>query len=187
MFNQDLDVTVPRGPRWPVALIVAGVVAIVVGSLGLTFGWGSTDGRPGVPTAESAASGSFAAPSTTTTSEQPAAFLASFVQALRSGDANFLVDRLDPAVIARYGTEQCRASVPRLFDSTAALTLRSTTGPAAFEYVTDGKSAAVQDVYSLEVDGIVGGQSATREYHVALVDGRFLIFFDCGDPLPGAP
>lgn len=178
-----------RAPRWPATLIGVGVIAIVVGSLGLVFRWGSTDRGQSVAVAvsESAVAGSFSAPSTTAASEQPGAFLASFVQALRKGDANFLVDRLDPAVIARYGAEQCRASVPRLFDSTAALTLRSTAGPAAFQYATDGKSVTVQDVYTLGVDGVVGGQPATREYHVALVDGRFHIFFDCGDPLPGAP
>lgn len=167
---------------WPTVLIAGGAIAIVVGSLGLALGWGNTTGG-----SATAATNSGSTTSTTTRLEQPAAFLALFVQALRSGDATFLFDRLDPAVIARYGAPACRASIPTLFDATIALTLRSTTGPATFTYAGDGKSVAVPDVYTFTVDGTVGGQAVTREYHLALVGGRFHIFLDCGTPLPGAP
>ena len=42
------------------------------------------------------------------------------------------------------------------FDPTAALTLRSTTGPATFGYVGIGKSIAVPEVYTFTVDGVLG-------------------------------
>jgi len=153
-----------------------GTIAIAVGSLGLALGWGG----------KSAPHGS-ASPSTTSASERPAAFLAAFVRALRSGNATFLYDRLDPAVIARYGAQACRSAIPGLFDSTAALTLSSVTGPSTFNYATDGKSVAVPNVYTFTVTGVVFGQPATRQYHLALLDGRFHTFFDCGTPLAGAP
>lgn len=180
---KDLGVPRSRGQGWPVALIVGGAIVIVVGSLGLALGWGDTESGP----RGSAAAASSSTTPTTNASEQPAAFLAAFVQALRGGDANFLVNRLVPEVIARYGEHACRTSIHNLFDATAALTLRSTTGPATFAYAGDGKSVAVPDVYTFTVDGTVGGQSATRQYHLALIDGRFHIFLDCGSPLPGAP
>ena len=178
---------VPRGVGWPVALIAVGVIAIVVGSLGLALGWGSTPGGRGAPAAAVPAPRSSAVTSTTNPGEPPPEFLVTFVQALRSGDGTFLFDRLDPVVIARYGEQQCRASIPHLFDSTAMLALRSIGGPTTFEYATDSKSVSVPDVYTFAVEGVLGGQPATRDVHVALVDGLFRIFFDCGDPLPGAP
>lgn len=184
IFNQDLRMQVSRSQTGPVALIALGAIAIVAGTLGLVLGWGSA---PGPSPAASPAPRPTEATSSTNPSEQPAVFLASFVQALRGGDATFLFDRLDPAVLARYGEQQCRTSIPHLFDPTAALKLRSTTGPTAFDYASDGKSVAVADVDVLAVDGVLGGQPVTRDYHVAQVDGLFRIFFDCGDPLPGAP
>ena len=168
-------------------LIAVGAGAIVFGTLGLALGWGSSNGGNRHSAAAFSAPRAAATPSASKTSEQPAAFVAAFVQALRSGDSTFLFDRLDPAVIARYGEQACRATVPGLFDSTAALTLRSTAGPRTFDYVSDNKSVAVPHVYTFTVDGVLGGQSATRHYHLALVDGRFRTFFDCGVPLPGAP
>ena len=168
--------------------MAGGALAIVVGSLGLGLGWGSSNGgrSSGSPSAFSV-SDSSAASSTPETLEQPAEFLALFVQALRSGDATLLLDRLDPAVITRYGEPACRASIHTLFDATASLTLLSTTGPATFAYSGDGKSVAVPDVYTFTVAGTLGGQSATRDFHLPLVDGRFHIFVDCGTPLPNAP
>jgi len=156
------------------AVISLGVSAITVGSFGLARHWGGT----------TAPSGSTAARSG---SEKPAAFLASFVRALRSKDAAFLYDRLDPVVIARYGAPACRSAVPGLFDSTVALKLTSVNGPSTFTYASDGKSVRVPDVYTFDVTGVVFGQAATRHYHLALLDGRFHTFLDCGTPLPGAP
>lgn len=156
------------------AVISLGVSAITVGSLGLARHWGGT----------TAPSGSTAAVSV---SEKPAAFLASFVRALRSSDATFLFDRLDRAVIARYGAPACRSAIPELFDSTVALKLTSVSGPRTFTYAGGGKSVGVPDVYTFNVTGVIFGQAATRQYHLALVDGRFRTFLDCGTPLPGAP
>jgi hypothetical protein len=166
-------------------MIAGGAVAIVIGSLGLGLHWGRTTPEPNA--SASGVSHSSVGSSSRTTSEDPAEFLALFVQALRSGDAGFLFDRVDPAVIARYGDPACRATIPSLFDASASLTLRSTTGPATFAYEGDGKSVAVPDVYTFTVDGTLGGLPATRDYHLALVDGSFHLFLDCGTPLPGAP
>lgn len=166
------------------AMIVGGAIAIMVGALGLGLHWGRSSRRPNESASVvSQSTGS----STSAPSEDPAEFLGLFVQALRTGDAAFLLDRVDSAVIARYGDSACRTAIPTLFDSTASLTLRSTTGPATFAYEGDGKSVAVPDVFTFSVDGTLGGQAAKRDYHLALVEGRFHIFLDCGTPLPNAP
>jgi hypothetical protein len=157
--------------RLRTGLVVAGVALALVGVLGLALGWGSSSAT----TVTVRSSG-----------ETPQAFLASFVAALRGGNQSFLFDRLDPAVIARYGTAQCQAYVPELFDPNASLQLVKVTGPATFDYATDGRSTQVQGVYTFTVQGTVAGRTGTRDYHLALVNGRYRIFVDCGTPPAGS-
>jgi hypothetical protein len=108
------------------------------------------------------------------------------VQAERVGDRSLLLARLDPAVLARYGTSQCQDAVGRLADPSAALQMTSVTGPAAYAYTTDGLTATVPNTYTLHVTGTQYSQPVTRDVHFALVNHLFRIFADCGQPLPGA-
>jgi hypothetical protein len=148
--------------------VVAGAVVVAIGVLGLAFDWGSST-------------------TTRTVNERPATFLSELVQAQRVGDQTFLFARLDPAVLARYGTAQCRAAVGQFQDPSIALRLLSVSGPASYPYTTDGHTVTVQNIYTLHVTGTEANQPVNRDLHSALVDHRFRIFIDCGQPLPGAP
>ena len=158
-------------------LVALGAGAILVGSLGLTLGWGNTVGaRTGSNTTTTPAAAA---------SERPAAFLAELVQALRTGNTSFLLARVDPALITRYGEQACRSAIPGLFDPTVSLRLRAVSGPGSYTNSSGGQSVTVHDVYTFTVDGVVGGQPATRHYHLALVGGRYHIFIACGTPATG--
>ena len=123
-------VRVSRGVRR--AVVGAGAVLIVVGVLGLVFSWGST----------SASSPRASSGSSRANAETPAVFLGLYVKALREGHRGFLFDRLDPAVIQRYGAPSCRNATARLLDPTAVLRLVSVTGPVTFNYTTGGRSTS---------------------------------------------
>jgi len=151
--------------RMRTGLVVAGSAMTVVGILGLAFDWGSS------------AAGS--ASSTSASSETPRAFASAFVTALRSGDRAFLFDRMDPAVISRYGAAPCQALTAGLVDPNASLAFVGATGPTVYTYASSGKSTQVPDTYTFTFTGTVAGVSGTHQYHFALVDGRFRIFVDC--------
>ena len=183
--------------RLRVVLVAAGAAMALVGVLGLAFGWGSkaavaSHGSSALsPPSTVAGAGTSAAPSsnavTTTTIavENPASFLAAYVAALRGSDRVFLFDRMHPAVIARYGATQCRAVTSLLVDPNASLALVSVSGPATYNYASDGHSTPVPDTYTFAVNGTVGGKAGPRQYHFALVDGRYRTFVDCGTPVAG--
>ena len=116
-------IPMPASPRSrvPMGLVALGAGAILVGSLGLTLGWGNTVGaRTGSNTTTTPAAAA---------SERPAAFLAELVQALRTGNTSFLLARVDPALISRYGEQACRSAIPGLFDPTVSLRLPHGVGP----------------------------------------------------------
>ena len=176
---------IERLRRLRVVLIVLGAALMAVGALGLALGWGSSDRvrhRAGSATTTSTTG----APSTATTvakDELPQTFFDTFVNALRNGDRAFLLERMHPAVIARYGSTQCEAFTAKLLDPAASLRLAQVGAPAAYDYASDGRSISIANTYTFTVDGTVGGNTGSREYHFALVDGRFRIFADCGDPV----
>jgi hypothetical protein len=160
------------GLRW------LGAALVVVGVLGLVFGWGSTTTtrRSGA----TAGTGTTASPA-----ETPESFLAAFVSALKAGDRTFLLGRLDPAVIDRYGTAQCQTYLAGFADPNATLRLVGVTGPAPFDYASDGLTRRVAGTYTLSVDGTLQGGTGPRQLHFALVDGHFRFFVDCGTPVAG--
>ena len=148
--------------------VVIGTVIALVGVLGLVFNLGSSS-------------------TTRAVDESPADFLAQLVKAERAGDAGFLLARLDPAVIARYGEPQCRTAATQFHDPSAALRLLSVSGPGRYAYESDGHTVNVGNTYTLHVTGTEDNQPVTRDLHFALVDHLFRIFITCGQPLPGAP
>ena len=154
-------------------LLWAGLTLTLVGVLGLAFGWAATETTTRTPGNDTPAAAA----------EKPEAFLAAFVRAVNTDDQAFLVDRLHPAVIDRYGAAQCQTYVAALVDPDASLGLVDVTGPDDFEYASDGLARSVPDTLTFAVDGTLGGRAGAREYHFALVDGQFRIFADCGDPV----
>lgn len=116
------------------------------------------------------------ATSTTVALEEVAAFAADLAAALRTGDGDALDARLHPAVVALYGSEACRLALADVVEPDRDLTVTSSTGPADWDWVIDGRSIPVADVVTATLAD--GAQS-----HFGYVDGELRWFTDCGEPL----
>jgi len=174
--------------RVRVWLFAVGGAMVVLGALGLAFGWGSSASTKAASSGASSSStpapnSTEPASSTPSPTEDPHVFFDAFETAVRTGDTNFLVSRMHPAVIARYGAAQCRAFAPQLVDATASLHLVSIAGPASFDYTSDGLTTTVPDTFTFTVDGTAAGRSGPREFHFAVSGGQLRLFADCGDPV----
>ena len=110
-----------------------------------------------------------------------AAFLPQFEHAVQVNDSAFLAAALDPAVIARYGAEQCdqifAASKP---DPTARFTFSAfTAGPEPFPYAGDGMTTLVQNTYNVAVARTADGVNSDGAIHLSVHDGKVGWFTDC--------
>lgn len=165
--------------RHSVAIAAAGAALAVVGVLGLALGWGSTSAPK---TAAAVATTSTSSTTTTSvTNEDPKQFYEALKTAQRNKDITFLIDRLHPVVISRYGTDQCRQFYANSTGSLADTTFVNALGPQTFDYTSDGQTASVSNTYVVTVQG----SSGSTDLHFALVNGRFTFFGDCGTPVTG--
>ena len=94
-----------------------------------------------------------------------------------------LVSRLDPAVIARYGTSQCASFLKSVKLPGLRWTVVSETGPAGWTWTTDGSSTRIPSTYTLAVRQTLAGRTTRLSIHLAIRDGRLSYFADCGRPL----
>lgn len=187
-----------------------GAAAILVGGLGLlaTGGGSATTGivpaTPAAvaePTAAVTPAGSSLGPTTPGPSISPAplmptpgptiqptetvaTFLARWTVAFQTGDATFLLDRLNPIVIARYGVPSCLQAINRQVDPAEVNVLHGTSGPATWTWVASGLSVQVSDVYTAMIDRTYRGKTTPVTFHFALVRGTLTWFDACGTPLP---
>jgi hypothetical protein len=115
--------------------------------------------------------------------ETPHEFLSALGAALASADADLLVARLHPEVIARYGEEQCRPYVVAIQDPTAAFEVLSVSDPEPYLWVTDGLETEIPDTLSVDVIRTIDGQGTSVTVHITEVDGQYTWFSDCGDPV----
>ena len=99
----------------------------------------------------------------TSSAETPAAFLNMLASAIRSGDVQFMVTRLNPAVIAAYGSSACRKTVATYTGSDGAFSIGSTGSPTAYSYTVDGKTRIVPDTITGSGDVHAAGQGRTRD------------------------
>jgi hypothetical protein len=145
---------------------------------------------------------STAPPATTTTStlpatttalpapagESPQEFLTAWVAAHRAHDVEFLLARLHPLVIERYGEEQCRAYLDAIDGSAyGAEVLSVEPGTAPWLWVLDGIETLVDDAITVQVRRTEDGTTFFEaEGHLVLVDTEISWFTDCGTPLAGA-
>lgn len=125
-----------------------------------------------------------AAPSTAVASEDPATVFQSIATAIRSGDAAFLFGRLNPAVIDRYGATQCRSFVQTIVHPTQTFAVLSVSGPAPWNWATDGLTTRIGSVYVLTVDRTLDGNTTREQTHLAISGDHLTWFTDCGTPQP---
>jgi hypothetical protein len=114
--------------------------------------------------------------------ETPEEFAGALAAAHREGDAAFLLDRLHPEVIALYGRQQCSAFVKTIRDQTRDYQVTGSSDLEPWPYEPDGRSIIVDDVYSVDVEATVAGETSSEELHFGLVGEELTWFTDCGEP-----
>jgi hypothetical protein len=149
--------------------MVAGAALVTV-SLVLTFGH---VGRSATTTVSSTSTAAHSA-------ETPAAFLDELAGAMRSGNVDFMVARLNPAVIAHYGRASCRQAVVSYIDPTAAFTLQSASPPADYTYTVSGTSVVVPDTITAQATFTRQGHPGPVTAHLSRTSkGELTWFTDC--------
>jgi hypothetical protein len=110
-------------------------------------------------------------------------FLNEIDAAVRSGNVDVRLARLNPAVIARYGEQQCRDFLAGQQDATRKDTVKKVGKPESYEYASDKQSATVADALPVQVRETNKGKKGDRNIHLARVNGQLTYFIDCGQPL----
>jgi hypothetical protein len=110
-------------------------------------------------------------------------FLNELDAAVRSGDVDLRLARLHPAVIARYGEQQCRDFLASQQDAKRRDRVKKVGKPEPFEYSTDNQSATIADALPVQVRATIKGKKGDRNIHLARVNGQLTYFIDCGQPL----
>ena len=111
-------------------------------------------------------------------------FLNELDKAVREGNTDFRVARLHPAVIERYGEQQCRDFLAAQVDNTRRDRVKRVRKPESFEYATDRDTVTIPDATPVQVRATIKGKKGDRNLHLARVNGQFTYFTDCGTPLP---
>lgn len=118
--------------------------------------------------------------------ETPRDFAAGFTRAAQEGDVDWLLGRLNPAVIQRYGADQCRAYLrSSVIDPAMRLQVSSVSGPGTWEWSTDERTTVVDEVYRGDAHRFLRGTETTGNLWLANVDGILTWFADCGTPQRG--
>ena len=110
-------------------------------------------------------------------------FLDEVDAAARAGNVDLRLARLNPAVISRYGEQQCRDFLAGQQDATRKDKVTSVGKPESYEYATDNQSAVIPDALPVQVKETNKGKKGDRNIHLARVNGQLTYFIDCGQPL----
>ena len=111
-------------------------------------------------------------------------FLDQLEAAVRQGNTDVRVGRLHPAVIDRYGEQQCRDFLSaQPSDTTRRDRVTRVGKPEAFEYDTDNLTVTIPDAIPVHVRGTRMGKKADQNLHLARVNGELTYFVDCGVPI----
>lgn len=110
-------------------------------------------------------------------------FLVRLGEALAEGDTRFLLDRLHSAVIDRYGASACLIYVDAVVDPSNAIDPVRAGALEQWDYETDGLSTSIAEAYPVSASATMNGQAVEdAEFHVAIENGTFRWFTDCGVP-----
>ncbi len=170
------------------ALLTVGVVVAGIGVAGQLGSWGAkTEAVAGAPDGGDGKNGGDGNSSSTSTTlsagEAPAQFVDALGNALRTGDTNFLVGRLNPAVVTRYGSAQCLGALAGARDTSATFTVKQVGDPVDIDGTTDGKTVSIAESVSVDVDRVQRGVTESATLHIVEVGGRFTWLVDCGNPI----
>jgi len=172
--------------RSGVGLLVGGVAVAVLCFAAYALGIGETTTESRAQAAEGGSSTKASSASSTTSpsaaalAETPEQFLAELQRAQREGDATFLLARLHPAVIERYGEDACRANVGEPPDPTSTFDVVGIDHTGPWDYTSDGQTTTIADTTFVLTNRTVRAQPTQQvEVHVAAVDGQQRWFTDC--------
>ncbi len=176
-------------------LAAVGALLVAVGIIGAAASAtsaGDADGdvavattAPPPPTSEPATTGPTSTTAITDVADPGPAvrsFYDAFAAALRSGDTAFLLDRMDPEVIARYSEATCRAYASRLPRPEYQVEVVSIDGRTAFDYATDDRSTTIPDAVKVRIATTSGGSRTEADAHVRVSGTDVHWFTDCGEP-----
>ena len=110
-------------------------------------------------------------------------FLNQLSAAVRKNDVDFRLAHLHPAVIERYGEQQCRDFLAGQHDPTRKDTVTKVGKPESYEYASDKQSTNIPDALPVQVRETNKGKKGDRNIHLARVNGQLTYFIDCGQPL----
>src|SRR2546429_1330378 len=126
------------------AAVVAGLVVTVVGIAGALGNWGTTTKSAAAKSTGTAAKPPVGPAAKSTKGETPQQFLDKLGQAVREGDVNFQLERLNAATISRYGNDACRTELGTRTDPTRSYTIKSVAPQKqAYDYASDGQSVTI--------------------------------------------
>lgn len=126
-----------------------------------------------------------AAPTTTAAPSGEArvgAFLERFNAAADARDAGTAFDLLHPAVLDRYGADQCRSYLESTFGTARDFVARSVAGPKDVVYTSDGMSTTIENGFEVAVDLDANGTPQSTTMRLADSAGSLRWFTDCGTP-----
>jgi hypothetical protein len=113
-------------------------------------------------------------------------FFVELVRANRERDVDDMMAWLHPATIERYGEDACRRFLASRNDPTFSVVIESVVAEPFF-YTTDNQATEIPDAWTVRAQVTNAGETASRELHVAPVDGAVRWFTDCGNPLGASP
>ena len=112
--------------------------------------------------------------------ETPQAFYEQFVTAMNTGDVDWPLSRLHPAVLDAYDEATCRAFVERILEPTLEITVTGVGDLITWTYPFTGGSVDVPGAIPVDVEITVGGgPSFTDSTHLVPVDGLLRWFGTC--------
>lgn len=119
--------------------------------------------------------------------EVPESMIEAFVEgigtAVREKNTTFLFERLDPAVINRYGVPACQAYLGSLDDPTFSIRMVDYSGPEPWEFVRDEVSTPIDRAYTINANVTSQGEASASELHISVDQFGWLYWFtDCGSP-----
>ena len=149
------------------AILVAAIAVVAVGCGGSSSGNGKGDSKD-------------------KGSESPQQFLDKLNDAVHKGQADVRVALLHPAVIERYGEQQCLdfLSQPDATDPTRKDKVKRVDKPKPFDFTTDDGALPIPNAQFVLVEETYQKKKSRRELHLARVNGEYRYFIDCGVPLP---
>jgi hypothetical protein len=117
--------------------------------------------------------------------EDMEAFANIFNQAFVDVDYTNLYRLLDTNVLNIYGEEQCQTYLQSVIETPTSIEIIDAVQVGPWTFERDGISTPVTDVYSVNVNFIVRGQTSRQELHLVIPgDDSVRWFTDCGEPIP---